>query len=137
MLDNGIVSPDMYDGSGNLWFFYASICYDGDIVRWCLRRPEGLIKVPEVIEEIFIGWKGRRVKTKSTREMIDYSWTWRKKRKKWIITVFNTIETFVDILDGTFEVRSLFVGEFGDCGIMPYKSLGKLSDILHLNDMNN
>jgi len=55
MLNNRIISLDVHDCSGNLQLFDASICYDGNIVMLCLRRPEGLIKVLEMMEEIFIG----------------------------------------------------------------------------------
>jgi len=58
------------------------------------------------------------MKTKSTREVIDYSWTWRKKGEKWIETFSNTIEAFVDILDRAFEVRPLPGGKFGGHGFM-------------------
>ena len=58
------------------------------------------------------------MKTKSTREVIGYSWTQRKKGEKWIETFSNTIEVFVDILDRAFEVRPLPSYEFGGCGFM-------------------
>jgi len=45
--------------------------------------------------------------------MINYSRTWRKKGKKRVETLSNTIEMFVNILDRTFEVKPLLVSEFG------------------------
>jgi len=53
------------------------------------------------------------MKTNSTREMIDYSWTRGKKRIKRIEAFMNTIKAFIHIFDRTFEVCLLFDSELG------------------------
>jgi len=62
--------------------------------------------------EVFIGQGRRRIEGNSTREIIDYSQTRRKKFVKGIKTFIDTIETFIDILNGALEVHLLFSGEF-------------------------
>jgi len=51
------------------------------------------------------------MESNSTREMIDYSWTRRKKEMKRIETFIDTIEAFIDILNGALEVCLLFNSE--------------------------
>jgi len=114
-LNDGVVGLDVGDCNGYVWFFNASIYYDGSAKERSLRWSKGMIKILEVLEEIFIQQRRERVETNSTREIIDYPWAWRKKRKHGIEVVSNAVETFVDIFDGAFEVGPLFVCEFGGC----------------------
>jgi len=74
MLDNRVVRPDMGNHGGYMWFFNASICYDGSAERRSLKWSKGVIKVLEVLEEIFIQWRRERMEANSTREMINYPW---------------------------------------------------------------
>ena len=60
----------------------------------------------------------RRVKTNSTREMIDYSRPRGEERVKRVEAVSNTIEPLIDILNRALEVGLLFCSEFGSCGFV-------------------
>jgi len=71
-----------------------------------------------VLVKVFIRRKGRRMKTNSTREMIDYSRTRRKERMKGIEAVSNPIEVLVDVFDGTFKIGLLFHSEVGSGGFV-------------------
>jgi len=60
----------------------------------------------------------RRVKAKSTREIINYLRTRGKEGIEKVEIAFNTIELLIDILDGALEVGLLFFSEFGSCGFV-------------------
>jgi len=60
----------------------------------------------------------RRVKTNSTREMIDYSRPRGEERVKRVEAVSNTIEPLIDILNRALEVGLLFCSEFGSCSFV-------------------
>jgi len=60
----------------------------------------------------------RRVKAKSTREMIDYQRPRGKEGVKRVEAVSNTIELLIDILDRALEVSLLFCSEFGSCSFV-------------------
>jgi len=68
-----------------------------------------------VLVKVLIGGRRRGMKTNSTREMIDYSRTRRKKGVKGIKAVSNAVEPFIDILDRALEVGLLLRSEFGRC----------------------
>jgi len=68
--------------------------------------------------KVLIGGRRRGVKTNSTREMIDYSRTRRKKEVKGIKAVSNTVESFIDVLDRALEVGLLLHSEFGCCSFV-------------------
>ena len=71
-----------------------------------------------MLVKVLIRGRGRGMKTKSTREMIDYSRTRRKKGVKGIKAVSNTVEPFIDVLDRAFEVDLLLRSEFGRCAFV-------------------
>jgi len=60
----------------------------------------------------------RRVKAKSTREMIDYLRTRGKERMKRVEAAFNTMEILINILDRALEVGLLFHSEIGSCSFV-------------------
>jgi len=60
----------------------------------------------------------KRVKAKSTREIINYPRTRGKEGIEKVEIAFNTIELLIDILDGALEVGLLFFSEFGSCGFV-------------------
>jgi len=60
----------------------------------------------------------RRVKAKSTREMIDYPRPRGKEGVKRVEVVSNTIELLIDILDRALEVGLLFCSEFESCSFV-------------------
>jgi len=60
----------------------------------------------------------RKVKTNSTREMIDYLRPREEKRVKRVEAVSNAIEPLIDVLNRALEVGLLFRREFGSCGFM-------------------
>jgi len=60
----------------------------------------------------------RRVKTNSTREMIDYLRPRGEERVKRVEAVSNTIEPLIDILNRALEVGLLFCSEFGSCSFV-------------------
>jgi len=66
-----------------------------------------------MLVKVLIRRKKRRVKAKSTREMIDYPRTRGKEGMERVKAASNTIETLIDILDRAFEVGLLFRSEFG------------------------
>jgi len=55
----------------------------------------------------------RRMKTNSTREMIDYPRIRGKERVKEIEAVSNPIKTLIDILNGALKVGLLFYSKVG------------------------
>jgi len=71
-----------------------------------------------VLVKVFIRRKERKMKTNSTREMIDYSRTRRKERIKGIEAVSNPIEVLVDVFDGTFKIGLLFHSKVGSGGFV-------------------
>ena len=60
----------------------------------------------------------RRVKAKSTREIIDYLRTKEKEGMERVEAASNTIKLLIDILDGALEVGLLFFSEFGSCSFV-------------------
>ena len=60
----------------------------------------------------------RRVKAKSTREMIDYLRTRGKEGVKRVEAASNTVEILINILDRALEVGLLFRSEIGSCGFV-------------------
>jgi len=76
-------------------------------------RPEGKIKALKVLVKVFIRKRGKRIKTNSTREMIDYPRTRRKERMKGIEAVSNPVEALINIFDRTFKIGLLFHSEVG------------------------
>jgi len=68
-----------------------------------------------MLVKVLIGGRRRGMKTKSTREMIDYSRTRRKKGVKGIKAVSDAVEPFIDVLDRALEVGLLLCSEFGHC----------------------
>jgi len=71
-----------------------------------------------MLVKVLIRKRRRRVKAKSTREIINYPRTRGKKRIERIEVAFNTIELLIDILDRALEVGLLFFSEFGSCGFV-------------------
>jgi len=68
-----------------------------------------------MLVKVLIRRRRRRVKAKSTREMIDYPRTRGKERMERVEAASNTIEMLIDILDRALEVGLLFHSEFGSC----------------------
>ena len=71
-----------------------------------------------MLVKVLIRGRKRGMKTKSTREMIDYSRTWRKKGVKGIKAVSNAVEPFIDVLDRALEVGLLLRSEFVRCSFV-------------------
>ena len=71
-----------------------------------------------MLVKVLIGGRRREMKTNSTREMIDYSRTRRKKGVKGVKAVSNAVEPFIDVLDGALEVGLLLHSEFGRCSFV-------------------
>ena len=68
--------------------------------------------------KVLIRERKRRMKTNSTREMIDYLRSRGKEGVKGIEAVSNTIELLIDVLDRALEVGLLLHSEFGRCGFV-------------------
>jgi len=64
-----------------------------------------------MLVKILIKRRRRRMKTNSTREMIDYPKTREKERMKGIEAVSNPVEVLIDILDRALKVGLLFHSE--------------------------
>jgi len=60
----------------------------------------------------------RRVKTNSTREMIDYPRPRGEERVKRVEAASNAVKLLIDILDRALEVGLLFCSEFGNCSFV-------------------
>jgi len=71
-----------------------------------------------MLVKVFIRRRRRRVKAKSTREMIDYPRTRGKEGMERVEAASNTVKTLIDILDRAFEVGLLFYSEFGSCSFV-------------------
>jgi len=71
-----------------------------------------------MLVKVLIRRRSRRVKTNSTREMIDYLRPRGEKRVKRVEVVSNTIELLINILNRALEVGLLFCSEFGSCSFM-------------------
>jgi len=71
-----------------------------------------------MLVKVLIRRRRRRVKTKSTREMINYLRTRGKEGMERVEAASNTIEILIDILDRALEVGLLFHSEFGSCGFV-------------------
>jgi len=71
-----------------------------------------------MLVKVLIGERRRGMKTNSTREMIDYLRTRRKKRVKGVKAVSNAVEPFIDVLDRALEVGLLLYSEFGRCSFV-------------------
>jgi len=71
-----------------------------------------------MLVKVFIRRRRRRVKAKSTREMIDYPRTRGKEGMERVEAASNTVKTLIDILDRAFEVGLLFYNEFGSCSFV-------------------
>jgi len=94
-------------------FFNVSICDDSCTVVVYLRCPKGEVKALKVLVKVLIRRRQRRIKTNSTREIIDYSRTRGKERMKGIEAISNPIEMLIDVFDGAFKVGLLFCNEVG------------------------
>jgi len=68
--------------------------------------------------KVLIRRRRGRVKTKSTKEMIDYLRTKGKERIERVEVASNAIEMLIDILDRALEIGLLFHSEFGSCSFM-------------------
>jgi len=71
-----------------------------------------------MLVKVLIGGRRRGMKTNSTREMIDYSRTRRKKGVKGVKAVSNAVEPFIDVLNRALEVNLLLHSEFGRCSFV-------------------
>jgi len=71
-----------------------------------------------MLVKVLIGGRRRGMKTNSTREMINYSRTRRKKGVKGVKAVSNAVEPFIDVLDRALEVGLLLRSEFGRCSFV-------------------
>jgi len=69
-----------------------------------------------MLVKVLIRRRRRRVKAKSTREMIDYPRTRGKERMERVEAASNAIEMLINILDRALEVSLLFYSKFGSCG---------------------
>ena len=71
-----------------------------------------------MLVKVLIRRRRRRVKTKSTREMINYLRTRGKERMEKVEAASNAVEMLINILDRALEVGLLFHSEFGSCGFV-------------------
>ena len=71
-----------------------------------------------MLVKVLIRRRSRRVKTNSTREMIDYLRPRGEKKVKRVEAASNTIEPLIDILNKALEVGLLFRSEFGSCSFV-------------------
>jgi len=71
-----------------------------------------------MLVKVLLRRRNRRVKTNSTREMINYLRSRGEKRMKRVEAASNTIEPLIDILNRALEVGLLFCSEFGSCGFV-------------------
>ena len=71
-----------------------------------------------MLVKVLIRRRRRRVKAKSTREIIDYLRTKEKEGIERVEAASNTIKLLIDILDGALEVGLLFFSEFGSCSFV-------------------
>ena len=71
-----------------------------------------------MLVKVLIRKRKRRVKAKSTREMINYLRTRGKEGVERVEAASNTVETLIDILDRALEVSLLFCSEIGSCGFV-------------------
>jgi len=71
-----------------------------------------------MLVKVLIRRRRRRVKAKSTREIIDYLRTKEKEGMERVEAASNTIKLLIDILDGALEVGLLFFSEFGSCSFV-------------------
>jgi len=71
-----------------------------------------------MLMKVLIRRRRGRVKTKSTKEMIDYLRTKGKERIERVEVASNAIEMLIDILDRALEIGLLFHSEFGSCSFM-------------------
>jgi len=68
--------------------------------------------------KVLIRRRKGKVKTKSTREVIDYLRTREKERIKRVEVASNAIEMLINILDRALEVGLLFHSEIGSCSFV-------------------
>jgi len=71
-----------------------------------------------MLVKVLIRRRRKRVKAKSTREIIDYLRTKEKEGMERVEAASNTIKLLIDILDGALEVGLLFFSEFGSCSFV-------------------
>ena len=115
---NRVIGPDVYCCYSNMRFFDASVCDNSCTTVVYLRWPKGEVKVLKMLVKVLIRRRRRRVKAKSTREIIDYLRTKEKEGMERVEAASNTIKLLIDILDGALEVGLLFFSEFGSCSFV-------------------
>ena len=72
----------------------------------------------KILVKVLIRRRRGRVKTKSTKEMINYLRTRGKKGIERVKAASNVIKILIDILDRALEVGLLFHSEFGSCSFV-------------------